>query len=93
MVIGMKVLEKFEQQLADPEFKVGTRDMVAVASMVRQLAADARAAKSTEEVLVDDANLDETDFRQALRVIERLEAGNDDAPEAAAAGASGAGED
>lgn len=96
MSIGVKVLDKFEKQLADPDFKVATRDMVAVAAMIRTLAADAIAAKGTEEVLLDPdtSDIHPDEYRRALRVIEQIESGGtDDAPAAAEAGAAGAGED
>lgn len=96
MNIGVKVLEKFEAQLEDPEFKVSTRDMVAVAAMMRTLASDAAAAKGTEEVLLDPdtSDIHPDEYRRALRVIEQIESGGaDDAPTAATAGAAGAGED
>jgi hypothetical protein len=99
MNIGMKVLDKFDKQLEDPDFKVSTRDMVAVAAMIRTLAADAALAKGSEEVLLDPdtSDIHPDEYRRALGVLDRITAGAGpgagDAEAPAPAGPEGAGED
>lgn len=93
--VGMKAVERYEKNFDDPDFKVGTRDLLGVASMLRTFAGDAALAQGKEEVLdgTEASNLTEAEYRRALGVIDRLTAGQGHAGEAPAAGAPGAGED
>ncbi len=94
MVIGLKVLEKFEQQLDDPDFKIKASEMVAVAAMLRQLGVDAAANVSTDgEVLYDPdtAPLGEEFARRILDATELRGIGPGQAPPPASP--EGAGED
>lgn len=93
MDIGLQVLTKFEEQLKDPEFKVSTRDMVAVASMMRTLGMDAAAARNNgEEALIDPDNAPLTE-EFARRVLDATESGRlGPGPAAPPAGPEGTGE-
>lgn len=78
MNVGLKYLEAFEKALADGEIKVNTRDMVAVAGMLRVLTADAATARTNgEEVDLidpDTAVMDPDTARRALNALEAMEA-------------------
>lgn len=85
MAIGLAYIERYAAALADPEFKVSTRDLLGVAAMMRTYLSDAAVAKTNgEEVLLDPetADLDPAVARRVLRV---LEAGEPGAAAAAAA--------
>lgn len=100
MQVGLKIITKVEEMLDSGELKPTVRDMIAAASMVRQLAVDATAARvNGEEVLLDEnAPLDRDTALRVLAAIEqderaRLDAGNGSSGAPPAAGAPDAGED
>lgn len=100
MELGLKVLQRFENQLEDPEFQISTRDALGWAAALHALAKDAATSSAGKEVdLIDPENvhLDPDQYRDALRQIELIESGggNDavDAPDLEATGTEGSGPD
>ncbi len=79
IAVGLKYLDQYAAALDAGEIKMSTRDMVAVAAMVRVLTADAAASRQPGEdgVISEDAPMSPDAIRKAIL---QLEAGEVDGP-------------
>lgn len=72
MNVAVKYIDKYVEALDSGEIKMGTRDMLGMAGMLRTLLNDAAASPRGEEALIDPdtAPLSDDYYRHALKVVE-----------------------